>query len=298
MKIAIVGLGRMGGNMVRRLLRGGHEVLAFDRDPQAVEALVKEGAIGASSLPDLASKLEAPKVAWMMVPAGVPTEMLTTELTSLFSAGDVIVDGANSHWKDSVRRAKQLEAKGILWVDAGTSGGVWGLDNGYCLMVGGTPEAFAIVEPALATLAPPDGFAHVGPAGAGHYVKMIHNGIEYGMLQAYAEGFELLKTSPFKPDLGAVSKLWGKGSVVRSWLLELASRAFEADPSLETIKGYVDDSGTGRWTVEASVEQSVPAPVLTLALQARFRSRQDDSFSAKVIAALRNQFGGHAVKKG
>ncbi len=298
MKIAIVGLGRMGGNMVRRLLRGGHEVVAFDRDPQAVEALVKEGAIGASSLPDLASKLEAPKVAWMMVPAGVPTEMLTTELTSLFSAGDVIVDGANSHWKDSVRRAKQLEAKGILWVDAGTSGGVWGLDNGYCLMVGGTPEAFAIVEPALATLAPPDGFAHVGPAGAGHYVKMIHNGIEYGMLQAYAEGFELLKTSPFKPDLGAVSKLWGKGSVVRSWLLELASRAFEADPSLETIKGYVDDSGTGRWTVEASVEQSVPAPVLTLALQARFRSRQDDSFSAKVIAALRNQFGGHAVKKG
>jgi 6-phosphogluconate dehydrogenase len=233
-----------------------------------------------------------------MVPAGAPTEMPLTELSGHFGAGDVIVDGANSHWKDSVRRAKQLESKGILWVDAGTSGGVWGLDNGYCLMVGGTPEAFAIVEPALVTLAPPDGYAHVGPAGAGHYVKMIHNGIEYGMLQAYAEGFELLKTSPFKPDLGAVSKLWGKGSVVRSWLLELASRAFEADPSLETIKGYVDDSGTGRWTVEASVEQSVPAPVLTLALQARFRSRQDDSFSAKVIAALRNQFGGHAVKKG
>lgn len=284
--------------MVRRLLRGGHEVVAYDRDPQAVEALAKEGAIPASSLADLASKLEGPKVAWMMVPAGAPTEMLLTELAGHFGAGDVIVDGANSHWKDSVRRAKQLESKGILWVDAGTSGGVWGLDNGYCLMVGGTPEAFAIVEPALATLAPPDGYAHVGPAGAGHYVKMIHNGIEYGMLQAYAEGFELLKTSPFKPDLGAVSKLWGRGSVVRSWLLELASRAFEADPSLETIKGYVDDSGTGRWTVEASVEQSVPAPVLTLALQARFRSRQDDSFSAKVIAALRNQFGGHAVKKG
>ncbi len=298
MKLAMIGLGRMGGNMVRRLLRAGHEVVVYDRDPAAVQQISTEGAIGASSLADLASKLTAPKVAWMMVPSGGPTEGLTTELSSLFSAGDVVVDGANSNWKDSVRRAKSLEEKGILWVDAGTSGGVWGLENGYCLMVGGTPEAFAIVEPALKSLAPEEGYSHVGKPGAGHYVKMVHNGIEYGLLQAYAEGFELLRTSPFSPNLHTIAKLWGKGSVVRSWLLELAERAFGADPELQQIKGYIDDSGTGRWTVEASIEQSVPAPVLTLSLQMRFRSRQDDSFGAKVIAALRNQFGGHAVKKG
>lgn len=298
MKIAMIGLGRMGANMTRRLLRAGHDVVAFDREPQAIDAIVREGAEGAASLAELCAKLEGPRVLWMMVPAGAPTEVLFAELTALLSAGDVLIDGANSHWKDSVRRARQLEAKGVRWLDVGTSGGVWGLENGYCLMVGGAEDAFEIARPALEALAPREGLAHVGPAGAGHYVKMVHNGIEYGMLEAYAEGFELLRTSPFKPDLGAISKLWSHGSVVRSWLLELATRAFEADPQLETIKGYVDDSGTGKWTVEASLEQSVPAPVLTLALQARFRSRQEDSFAAKMIAALRNQFGGHAVRRG
>ncbi|MEI8259256.1 MAG: decarboxylating 6-phosphogluconate dehydrogenase [Deltaproteobacteria bacterium] len=296
MDIALIGLGRMGSNMVKRLLRGGHRVVAYDRDPAPAKELEKDGAVAASSLEDLVAKLPSPRVVWSMIPAGNPTESTIQKLATLLGKGDLVIDGSNSNWKDSQRLAKQLTEQGLLWLDSGTSGGVWGLENGYCLMVGGTPEAYAIAEPALKTLAPPNGCALVGPAGAGHYTKMIHNGIEYGMLQAYAEGFELLETSPFKPDLHAVSQLWLQGSVVRSWILELAERALREDAHLTHIKGYVDDSGMGKWTAMAAIEQNVPAPTLTLALHWRFRSRQTDSFSAKLIAALRNQFGGHAVK--
>ena len=297
MDIALIGLGRMGSNMVKRLLRGGHRVVAYDRDPAPAKELEKDGAVAAATLEELVAKLPSPKAVWSMIPAGAPTESTIQKLATLLNKGDVVIDGSNSNWKDSQRMAKMLEEKGILFCDAGTSGGVWGLENGYCLMVGGTPEAFAIAEPALKTLAPPNGYAHVGPAGAGHYTKMVHNGIEYGLLQAYGEGFELLNTSPFKPDLHKVAQLWQQGSVVRSWILDLAERALREDTQLTHIKGYVDDSGMGKWTAMAAIEQNTPAPVLTLSLQWRFRSRQEDSFSAKLIAALRNQFGGHAVKK-
>jgi 6-phosphogluconate dehydrogenase len=297
MDIALIGLGRMGSNMVKRLLRGGHRVVCYDRNQAAAQELAPHGAVPATSLADLVSKLPSPRVVWSMIPAGTPTESTIQELATLVSKGDLIVDGSNSNWKDSVRLAAQLKEMGIIWLDAGTSGGVWGLENGYCMMVGGTPEAYAIAEPALKTLAPPDGVSLVGPAGAGHYTKMIHNGIEYGLLQAYAEGFELLRTSPFSPDLHGVAKLWGKGSVVRSWILDLAERALADDPQLAKIKGYVDDSGMGKWTAQAAIEQNVPAPTLTMSLHMRFRSRQDDSFAGKVIATIRNQFGGHAVKK-
>lgn len=304
MHLALVGLGKMGGNMVQRLLGGGHVVVAHDRDPKAIAAVVEKGAVGAGSLKEVVDALSAgagagaPRVVWLMIPAGDPTEQAIRELAPLLAKGDVIVDGGNSNWKDSQRRAAMLREQGLGFVDAGTSGGVWGLANGYCLMVGGDEEAVKQVEPALRTLAPKDGYLHVGKAGAGHFTKMIHNGIEYGMMQAYAEGFEILEKSEFKPDLAKISHLWNQGSVVRSWLLELAERAFAEDAHLDGIKGWVADSGEGRWTVQAAIDEDVPAPVLTLALQMRFRSRQDESFAAKVNAALRNQFGGHAVKRG
>ncbi|GAC1351299.1 MAG: decarboxylating 6-phosphogluconate dehydrogenase [Polyangiales bacterium] len=297
MQIAIIGLGKMGGNMVQRLLLGKHTVVAFDRDPKAVAACVEKGAVGASSLAEVVSKLQTPRAVWVMVPAGEPTEATIRELATAMAKGDVIIDGGNSNWKDSQRRAAELKPRGIDFIDAGTSGGIWGLKNGYCLMVGGEVAAVERCKPAFLTLAPTDGFLHVGPVGAGHFTKMIHNGIEYGMMQSYAEGFEILEKSQFKPDLQKVADLWNHGSVVRSWLLELAADAFKKDAHLEGIKGYVADSGEGRWTIQAAIDEDVPAPVLTLSLQMRLRSRQDESFAAKVTAALRNEFGGHDVKK-
>ncbi len=297
MQIALVGLGKMGGNMVQRLLQGGHEVVAYDRDPAAVAAVVDKGAVGASSLADMVSKLKHPRAVWLMLPAGDPTESTLQEVIKHYEKGDIIIDGSNANWKDSQRRGVELSAKGFDFVDAGTSGGIWGLKVGYCLMIGGEARAIEHLAPIFTTLAPPDGWAHVGPTGAGHFTKMVHNGIEYGLMQAYAEGLEILEKSPFSPDLHKVTHLWNQGSVVRSWLLELAERALEKDPHLDGIKGYVEDSGMGRWTVQAAIDENVPAPILTMSLLTRFRSRQDESFSAKVCAALRNEFGGHAVKK-
>jgi 6-phosphogluconate dehydrogenase len=295
MRLGMIGLGKMGANMTTRLLRGGHQVVAFDFNADAVKASQAEGALGAASLEDLVSKLSPPRIAWMMVPSGAPTEQTLDGLLRLMQAGDVIIDGGNSNWKDSLRRAERCKAKSVAFLDAGTSGGIWGLENGYCLMVGGDPQAVRTCEPIFTTLAPKDGYAHVGPVGAGHFSKMVHNGIEYGLLQSYGEGFEVLEKSQFKYDLHQLAKLWLHGSVVRSWLLELLERALRDDPTLRDVKGYVVDSGEGRWTVEAAIDEDVPAPVITLSLLARFASRQDESFSAKIIAALRNQFGGHAV---
>ncbi len=296
MKLGMVGLGRMGGNMTVRLVRRGHEVVAFDPGPEAVERAVRAGAAGAASLDALVKELEPPRVVWLMVPAGDITENTLRELGGLLSAGDVVVDGGNSYYKDSMRRAEQLAAGGIRFLDCGTSGGVWGLENGYCLMVGGDGEAVRIVEPAFVALAPEGGYAHAGRSGAGHFTKMVHNGIEYGLLAAYGEGFEILEKSEFDLDLLQLSSIWRYGSVIRSWLLELLHDALQRDPSLGSIRGYVDDSGEGRWTVQAAIDEDVPAPITALSLFARFASRQDESFSAKVIAALRNEFGGHAVK--
>ena len=298
MQLAMIGLGRMGGNMVQRLLQGGHQVVVFDRSADAVKAHVALGAKAAKDLADLVGQLSGPRVVWVMVPAGAAVESTIEQLLPGLSKGDIIIDGGNSNFKDSIRRAAALKEKGIGFIDAGTSGGVWGLTVGYCLMIGASPEAFKVCEPIFKTLAPPDGYAHVGPPGAGHYVKMIHNGIEYGMLQAYAEGYEILHASKdFKLDLHQISAVWNRGSVVRSWLNELAERAFADDADLTALKGYVEDSGEGRWTVQEAIDLDVPAPVITLSLLTRFRSRQSDSFGAKVIAALRNEFGGHAVKR-
>ena len=288
MQLGMVGLGRMGANMSERLRRGRHEVIGYDRDPAVSEV---------GSLSELVDKLAAPRVAWVMVPAGDPTEQTIQELAGLLQPGDLIVDGGNSNFRDSMRRGAELEQRELLFMDAGTSGGIWGLEVGYCLMVGGSDAAFRRVEPALKTLAPADGYAHVGPAGAGHFTKMVHNGIEYAMLQAYAEGFEILKASQFDLDLHQTASLWNHGSVVRSWLLELAERAFARDPELSEIRGYVEDSGEGRWTVFEAINQDVPAPAIAASLFARFASRQEDAFAMKVIAALRNEFGGHAVEK-
>jgi 6-phosphogluconate dehydrogenase len=297
MQLGMIGLGRMGGNMVQRLLQGGHEVVVFDRNDEAVKEHVAIGASGAGDLADLCGQLRAPRVVWVMVPAGSPVESTLDQLLSKLSAGDIVIDGGNSNYHDSMRRAAKLKAKGLEFIDAGTSGGIWGLTVGYCLMIGASPETFRRCEPIFRTLAPPEGYAHVGPPGSGHYVKMIHNGIEYGMLQAYAEGYEILHASrDFELDLHQISSVWNRGSVVRSWLNELAERAFAQDPDLAALKGYVEDSGEGRWTVQEAIDLDVPAPVITLSLLARFRSRQADSFGAKVIAALRNEFGGHAVK--
>jgi len=296
MELGLVGLGRMGANMTQRLLSGGHSVVVFDRNPEAVKTSAQAGATGSEGLEGLVGKLSAPRAVWLMVPSGDPVTQTIEALIPLLSPGDVIIDGGNSHYKDSAARAEMLREKGIQFIDCGTSGGIWGLTVGYCLMVGGEEEAFRRLEPIFRTLAPVDGYAHVGPSGAGHFVKMIHNGIEYGMLEAYAEGFELLHASTYALDLARISSLWNRGSVVRSWLLELAERALASDPELSAIRGYVEDSGEGRWTILEAIERSVPAPVLAESLFARFRSRQDESFGAKVIAALRQEFGGHAVK--
>ena len=298
MRLGMIGLGRMGGNMSERLMKGGHEVVVFDRAQAAVDKYAGLGATPAHSLAEVTSKLKAPRVVWIMVPAGKPVDDTIAELEREMSKGDVIIDGGNSNFHDSMRRAADLQSKGIEFIDAGTSGGIWGLANGYCLMVGASESAFTLCEPIFKTLAPADGYARMGPPGSGHYVKMIHNGIEYGMLQAYAEGYEILHASKeFKLDLHSIAGVWNHGSVVRSWLNELAEAAFERDGDLADLRGYVEDSGEGRWTVQEAIDLNVPAPVITLSLLARLRSRQSDSFSAKVIAALRNEFGGHAVKK-
>jgi 6-phosphogluconate dehydrogenase len=297
MELGFVGLGRMGMNMVRRLQRDRHRVVTYDRSPEVVKESVREGAIAAASLKDLVAQLTPPRAVWVMVPAGDPTESTIRELAGFLEAGDVVIDGGNSYFKDDARRARELQPKGIHYLDAGTSGGIWGLKVGYCLMVGGEREVFTRLEPIFKTLAPDKGYAFMGAAGAGHYVKMIHNGIEYGMMQAYAEGFELLSKSDFNLDLTKIADLWMNGSVVRSWLLELAASALQQDPQLEQIKGYVEDSGEGRWTVLDAIEKAVPAPVLTASLYTRFRSRQQDSFADRMLAALRNAFGGHAVRK-
>ena len=297
MRLAMIGLGRMGGNMVQRLLEGGHEVVVYDQSADAVKAHTARGVTGAKDLANVAHHLPPRRIVWVMVPAGEPVESTIDELVPHLSRGDIVIDGGNSNFRDTLRRAQALEKRGIEFLDVGTSGGVHGLANGYCLMIGASPAAFEHCEPIFRTLAPPEGYAHVGPPGAGHYVKMVHNGIEYGMLQAYAEGYEILHASrDFELDLGTIAKLWNHGSVVRSWLNELAERALARDGELEGIRGYVEDSGEGRWTVEEAMRLDVPAPVITMSLLARFRSRQEESFGAKVIAALRREFGGHAVQ--
>jgi 6-phosphogluconate dehydrogenase len=297
MQIGFVGLGRMGLNMVTRLVRGGHAVVAYDRSADAVARAEAAGAKGVSTLDALIEGLAAPRAVWVMVPSGDPTESTVSALARQLSAGDTIIDGGNTNFHDDVRRAQTLAAKRLDYVDAGTSGGIWGLQEGYCLMVGGKPEVCTRLEPIFLTLAPTDGYLHVGDHGAGHYVKMIHNGIEYGLMQAYAEGFELMHESEYTIDLGAVAGLWNHGSVVRSWLLELAARALAEDGDLSRLKGYVEDSGEGRWTLHEGIDRGVPLPVMTAALFTRFRSREDNPFSERMLAALRNQFGGHAVKK-
>ena len=296
MQLGLIGLGKMGANMTTRLLRGKHEVVVFDFSEAAVKSAVGNGAKAATSLEQMVSSLTAPRTIWIMVPSGKATEDTFQALLKSMTKGDTIIDGGNSNYKESIERGKQAAEKGIAFLDAGTSGGVWGLENGYCLMVGGTPEAAKRAEPIFTTLAPPDGYKHVGPIGAGHFSKMVHNGIEYGMLAAYGEGFEILEKSQFGYNLHDLAELWLHGSVVRSWLLELAELAFRDDPQLSDIRGYVEDSGEGRWTVQAAIDENVPAPVITASLFSRFTSRQSESFSAKVIAALRNQFGGHAVQ--
>jgi 6-phosphogluconate dehydrogenase len=296
MRLGMIGLGRMGGNMTRRLLGAKHEVVAFDRSADAVKELAGLGAISATSLADVCAKLSAPRIVWIMVPAGNPVDDTIAQLLPQLAKGDIIIDGGNSNFHDTVRRGTELRTKGVEFVDSGTSGGVWGLENGYCLMVGGDDKAVSICEPIFKALAPQDGYAHVGPTGSGHYVKMVHNGIEYGLLQAYAEGFEILHASKeFDIDLHQVAAVWNHGSVVRSWINELAESAFSRDASLKDLRGYVDDSGEGRWTVQEAIDLDVPAPVITLSLLTRLRSRQSESFGAKVIAALRHEFGGHAV---
>jgi len=296
MRLGMVGLGRMGGNMTVRLIRFGHDVVAFDPNAEARERAGEVGADQAETLEDLVAKLDGPRIVWIMVPAGEVTEQTIDRLMGLMSEGDVIIDGGNSNWKESIRHAEQLNEKGITLLDCGTSGGVWGLANGYCLMVGGDRSAFDRAEPIFKALAPEGGHAYVGRSGAGHFVKMVHNGIEYGLLAAYGEGFEILQASEFDLDLPSIAGIWRYGSVVRSWLLELLVAAYEKDPRLATVRGFVEDSGEGRWTVQAAIDENVPAPITAMALFARFASRQDESYAAKVIAALRQEFGGHAVK--
>jgi 6-phosphogluconate dehydrogenase len=287
----------MGANMVRRLMRDGHEIVVYNRTPEKTKEIAGEGAKPSFSIAELVAALAKPRAVWVMVPAGDATEAQIAELLEHLEPGDTIIDGGNTNFHDDVRRQADLKQKGVHYVDAGTSGGIWGLQVGYCLMVGGDADAVDPLVPIFISLAPPGGYLHVGGPGAGHYVKMIHNGIEYGLMQAYAEGFEILHASDYELDLAGISDLWMQGSVVRSWLLELAARAFKANGAdLEHIKGYVADSGEGRWTVQEAIDHDVPAPVITLSLLTRFRSRQDDSYGAKVLAALRNEFGGHEVK--
>ena len=288
MQLGIVGLGRMGAAMRERLRRGGHEVTGFDLNAEVSDV---------ASLHELVDGLDAPRVVWLMAPAGEATEALVAELAALLGAGDILVDGGNSLYKDSIRRGEMVAERGIRFLDAGVSGGIWGLENGFCVMVGGDRDAFEVVEPAIATLAPEDGYLHVGPGGAGHYVKMIHNGIEYGLMQAYAEGFDLLRAYDEDLELAGIAELWQHGSVVRSWLLELAGRALADDPGLDRLQPYVEDSGEGRWTAIEAVERGVPASVITGSLFARFASRDEGSFGLRMLAALRQQFGGHAVRE-
>lgn len=297
MELGFIGLGKMGMNMVTRLRRDQHRVVVYDRSNELIKQAEGLGCIGSSSLPDLAGKLSAPRAVWIMVPSGTPTEETIQAVAALLQPGDTIVDGGNTRFHDDVRRADELKKKGIHYVDAGTSGGIWGLKVGYCLMIGGEDAAVARLEPVFKTLAPENGWAHVGAVGAGHYVKMVHNGIEYSMMQGYAEGFELMSKSEYKLDLARVADLWMHGSVVRSWLLELAAGALKEDQKLENLKGYVQDSGEGRWMIADAIEKDVPVPTLTTALFTRFRSRQEESFAEKMLAALRNAFGGHAVRR-
>lgn len=298
MQIAIAGLGRMGLNMARRLLRGGHSVVAYNRSPWKTDQLVSEGAIGAYDMSELVSRLSSPRILWMMLPAGSAIDMYIHQLNESFSEGDIVIDGANTYYKDDIRRAELLSQKGIRFVDAGVSGGIWGLEKGYCLMLGGDQQSCQFLEPVFETLAPEKGYLYCGPSGAGHFVKMIHNGIEYGMMQAYSEGFQLMEASEYKRSLNYadIAGLWNRGSVIRSWLLELAEKAFAEDPRLLRIKGYVDDSGEGRWTVQYAVESGVPAPVIAMSLFNRFSSRETDSFANRVLAALRREFGGHVAR--
>jgi 6-phosphogluconate dehydrogenase len=317
MDLAMIGLGRMGGNMARRLLRDGHRVVLWNRTHAKAVELAAEfagggeeaqraatagrtpgEAVAVENMTDIVAQLPAPRALWFMLPQGPATDEAIAEMTPLLAPGDIVIDGGNSYFEQDIARAEALAPKGLRYLDAGTSGGVWGLDNGYCLMVGGDESAFRDVEPAIATLAPgPEGYGYMGGAGSGHFVKMVHNGIEYGMMQAYGEGFELLAASRWELDLAAIAHLWDHSSVVRSWLLELAADALDKDPKLETITGYVEDTGEGRWTVQQAIELGVPMPVIAESLFARFRSRQDDSFSNRMLAALRNEFGGHAVKE-
>ena len=299
MELGMIGLGRMGGSMVQRLLLGGHRVVVHDPKAEAVQGLVQQGAAGASSIADLAEQLAPPRAVWVMVPSGEPTESTIDAVAGALSPGDVVIDGGNSNYKDSMRRAATLKRRSLSFLDAGTSGGVWGLKEGYSMMVGGDQEAFRRLEPVFQTLAPsPDtGYGHVGPAGAGHFVKMVHNGIEYGLMQAYAEGFELMEAKEeFGLDLAQIAEMWRYGSVVRSWLLDLTAAALQEDPKLQQLQPYVEDSGEGRWTVQESIDLAVPTPVIALSLQARFRSRQENPFGLRLLAAMRNQFGGHAVR--
>ena len=297
MEIAMIGLGRMGMNMARRLLKGNHQVIAYNRTANKTDQIVKEGAVGAYSLSELVEKLSLPRVAWLMLPAGPTIDDHLDRLKDLLSGGDMVIDGGNTYYKDDIRRAEMLAEKGIQFLDAGVSGGIWGLEVGYCTMVGGARENYEYLEPIFKTLAPKDGYLYCGATGAGHFVKMVHNGIEYGMMQAYGEGFDILEASPYAESLNyaEVAHLWNQGSVIRSWLLELAEAAFKKDPKLSDIRGYVEDSGEGRWTVQQAVETGVSAPVISLSLFRRFRSREEDAYSDKVIAALRREFGGHAV---
>jgi len=297
MQLGFVGLGKMGGFMVQRLLKGGHQVIANARSAESVDKAIALGARGAYTLEELARHLDAPRVIWLMVPAGGAVTQVIGDLVPHLSPGDILVDGGNSYYKDSARRYEELKTKGIRFLDVGTSGGVWGLEVGYCMMIGGEQDAFEKLDPVFRTLAPEGGYGHMGGPGAGHMVKMVHNGIEYGMMQAYAEGFDIMKASPYGLDLPKIAGVWRHGSVIRSWLLELAEASLEQDPDLAGLEGWVADSGEGRWTILEAMERDVPAPVITQSLYERFHSRRPESFAAKLLAALRNQFGGHAVKK-
>ncbi len=299
MELGMIGLGRMGGDMTRRLLKGGHRVVVFDPLKTAREAAAASGAAATISVKELVAALKTPRIVWLMVPAGKPTEDTIDKLLLLLADGDIVIDGGNSNYHDSIRRAEKLAKKGIFFLDVGTSGGIWGLKEGYCLMVGGDVDTYYHIKPIFQTLAPSldTGYGYVGTNGAGHFVKMVHNGIEYGLMQSYAEGFQLLKArEEFGLDLGKIAEMWRHGSVVRSWILDLTAAALKQDPDLKGIQSYVEDSGEGRWTVEEAVKLGVPVPVISLALQMRFRSRQPQSFSDKLLAAMRKGFGGHSVK--
>jgi 6-phosphogluconate dehydrogenase len=323
MQLGMIGLGRMGGNMIRRLMKNGHEGVVFDLNADSVKQLAAEGAVGATSLDDFVSKLNQPRAAWVMVPAGTPTEKTVISLAERMEPGDIIIDGGNSYYKDDVRRAQLLKERGIHYVDVGTSGGIWGLERGYCLMIGGPTEAVKRLEPIFKTLAPgrgniertpgretinstaEDGFVHCGPSGAGHFVKMVHNGIEYGLMQAYAEGFDILRNASSKElaeqmrydfNIADIAEVWRRGSVVGSWLLDLTAMALVENPSLSNYTGHVQDSGEGRWTIQAAIEEAVPADVLATSLFVRFRSRQEHTYAEKVLSAMRNKFGGHVER--